>query len=285
MKKFYSLILLFLAAVALDGFLWAGIIRDLKVHTPLTIDYLNIGQGDAQLVTLPGGVRIMIDAGPPQGRVTDKLDQVIGKTDGYIDLAVITHPELDHFGGYVEVIKRYRVGAFLMTGREKDTAEWKSFAEQLRKSNIPIVLVREGDMIDYGKSHIDVLSPGSEFFDSAALNDTGVVMELKSAGIKALFTADTGQNIEDYLLPKYDLDADILKVGHHGSRFSSSEEFLKEVTPAVAVIQVGKKNTYGHPTPETLARLKAIGVRVYRNDLDGTVELTVRDGNIYQSSF
>jgi competence protein ComEC len=284
MKKFHTFILLFLAAVILDGYLWVSIAKDLQVHAPLTLDFLDIGQGDAQLLTLPGGARIMIDSGPPGGRVADKLDKVIGKTDGYIDLAIITHPELDHFGGYAEVLKRYRVGAVLMTGREKDTSEWKHFAAQLRASGIPIVLVKEGDTIQYGASHIDIISPGPEFFGSDALNDTGIVTKLQSTGVTALFTADIGQNVEDYLLPRYNLDVDILKVGHHGSKFSSSEEFLNEVTPKVAVIQVGAHNTYGHPTPQTLSRLKAIGAKIYRNDLDHTVELTVIGGKIYETS-
>ena len=166
--------MLFIAVLVLDGYLWSAIVSDLKTHAPLTIDYLNIGQGDSQLITLPGGARMMIDAGPPQGRVADELDQIVGKANGYIDLAIITHPELDHFGGYIDVLKRYRIGAVLMTGKEKDTEEWKSFADELKNSGTPIVLVRAGDAIDYGASHADIISPDTTFIDSAETNDAGV---------------------------------------------------------------------------------------------------------------
>jgi len=268
MKKASPILLIVLALAALDGFLWYSILPSFSGD--LAVYFLDVGQGDSQLVHLPGGAKILIDSGP-DGKVLRELGRALPGGDRYIDLLLLTHPEADHIGGFVDILKRYEVGAVLLTGRGKDTDTWREFKKILSDKKIPAISLREGDRVSQGESRFDILSPGPEYMASAALNDTSIVSLLTSRSASFLFTADIDENLERHLAEKYDLRADVLKVAHHGSKYSSSEEFLREVSPKIAVIQVGKGNSYGHPTKEALSRLGATGATVYRNDADGGV--------------
>ena len=259
--------LIVLALVAFDGFLWYSILPTLSGG--LAVYFLDIGQGDSQLVRLPEGAKVLIDSGP-DGKVLRELEKVLAG-DRYIDLLLLTHPEADHIGGFVNILKSYEVGAVLLTGRGKDTDIWREFKKTLSDRKIPAIMLREGDRVSQGESRFDILSPGPEYMASAALNDTSIVSMLTSRNARFLFTADIDANLEVHLAEKYDIRADVLKVAHHGSKYSSSDIFLSEVLPKIAVIQVGKGNGYGHPTKEAISRLAATGAIVYRNDTDGGV--------------
>ena len=280
--KYQSLI--FLVLIGSNLLTWNSVIFN-GPKSDLNIYFLDVGQGDGSFVRLPGGVDILIDGGP--GRATlDSLSRVLPDADRYIDLAVVTHPQLDHFGGFIDIFKKYEIGAVIWNGREGTAAAWPELVKLIEEKNIRTIKLKEGDKITYADNVFDVLSPNNTFLKSKELNDTGLVMRLESEGIKALFTADIGQNIEDYLIAKYDMDIDILKVGHHGSRFSSSTEFLGETTPVVSSVSVGAKNRYGHPTKQALASIASADSSIYRTDEDGTVHVEANNGkiNIYQSS-
>ncbi len=267
------LIIIFAAVAIFDAFLWAGVFSGGSGN--LELNFLNVGQGDGQLVTLSSGVQILIDGGP-DGRVLGELTKVLEATDRYIDLVILSHADQDHVGGLPDVLKRYRIGAFVFNGRGGENSSWQELSKILKEKNIPVVVLKEGDRILNGESELKILSPGKEIIQSAAANDACIVSELISKNSKTLFTCDIAFTTEDHILKKYDLDADILKVAHHGSKFATSREFLKEVTPKVSVIQVGK-NRYGHPTASVLNNLKSLASNFYRNDLDGTIKL-VSDG-------
>ena len=297
-KKSDSLsVVLLLLLVVLDAFVWREIVFGKPSEQP-RIYFLDVGQGDSELVVLPGGIKVMTDAGPDK-KVLDALDRIPNLGSRSIDLAVISHPQLDHFNGFQYLLDRYRIGAFISNGRS-DTpgvAEWNTLIEKIKKQNIPFIILEAGDAIRYNGSRIDFLSPGPDFIGSGELNDTGFVELVKSEKLKVLLTADTGSNIEQYLLDKFDpstsfdktqdkslrtsLRADILKVGHHGSKFSSSDVFLAAVQPKVAVIEVGAHNRYGHPTKEALARLaSSTAAKVFRTDQNGTVAAIVENGKL-----
>lgn len=277
--KSKAIYIIFASFLVLDVFIWHSIVL---AHSSRTdIYFLNVGQGDSQLVFLPndsyGRIKFIIDGGP-DASLARELGKVLPGTDRYIDLLIITHPEADHADGFISILKNYEVGAIIINGRSKDTATWRELVKSISVKNIPVIVLGEGDKLTYGKNALSFLSPGQEFIQSDALNDTGFVSLLESKNIRALFTADIGANVESVLVKKYDLHADILKVGHHGSKYSSSDEFLASVRPKFAIIQVGAKNRYGHPTSEALARLKSAGAAVYRNDLDGTIRVSIGDG-------
>ncbi len=244
----------------------------------LALHFLSVGQADAESIRSARST-VLIDAGIGK-RTIEALDAVLPSYDRTIDVAIITHPNLDHYGGMDEVLERYRVRLVLMTGAEVTTAEFQKLLTLLREKEIPILYAMRGEEIAFGKNQIQILSPREPLFGKNILrdklNDTSIVAKLVHPGLTALFTGDISSKLETNLQVG---DADILKVPHHGSKFSSSLKFLQQVSPKYAVIEVGK-NSYGHPTSETLSRLASVGAKVFRTDLDGTISFLVRDGKV-----
>lgn len=280
-EKLGGLILIFLIlAIAVDFFVWQRIIFAKAPDSP-RIYFLDIGQGDSELAILPGNVKIMTDAGP-DSKITRELEKIPELADKYIDIAVISHPQLDHFNGFRYLLSRYRVGAFIYNGRSDSPSvnEWPDLVEKIKQNNIPLIRLGAGDKIKHSDSKIDFLSPDPDLVQSAELNDTGLVEFLESRGLKAIFTADINDYDEKALVKRFDLRADILKVAHHGSRFSSSAEFLMAVKPKVAVIEVGDKNKYGHPTKEALQRISAASATIFRTDKNGQITALVDNGKL-----
>lgn len=272
-------LVLILSFLAIFDFLIWGLIVFWPINENLEVYFLDVGQGDSQLVVLPGNVKILIDGGP-DNRVLNELASVLRPTDRYIDLVVLSHPQADHFAGLIDVLKRYSVGAFISNGQNGKANSFNDLENVIRKNGVKAVILAEKDKINYRDNYLDILSPSKDLLSSAEPNDAGLVMRLASNGARTLFTADIGKNIEKELVQKYgrELDVDVLKVGHHGSKFSSSEEFLAALTPKVAVVEVGRKNQYRHPTEEALGRLAAAGAKIFRTDKNGTIKLTA-DGN------
>ena len=262
--------------LGLTVWVWLGILNVRGVEN--TVYVLNIGQGDGQLVLLTPNdgksvVKILIDGGKDR-RVLDALDEALGNSNNkYIDLVIMTHTDLDHMGGLVEVMRRYDVGYFISNGRPAQSESYEALQEELSKNNIPVLTLLEGDVIRFGTNTLAVLSPDSTLLKHKEVNEASLVLMLRSDDKKVLFTADIGFPAEQTLLRKhYDLKADVLKVGHHGSKYSSGENFLAAVRPVVSIIGVGK-NTYGHPTARVLESLDLGGSRIYRTDENGTVRI------------
>ena len=272
----YSL-LIFLVLIGFNIFIWHAVL--VRGQDVLNMYFLDVGQGDSELIILPGGVKILIDGGPNKG-VLYELAQIVPETDRYIDLIVMTHAQLDHFEGLSDVVDRYKVGAFITSGREGASEAWRNFESKLKEEKIPVILVEAGDRIRYKDSYADVLSPDRESLVDPEINESSVVLEFNSEGVKSLFTGDMGFVTENKLVDKFDVNIDVLKVGHHGSRYATGLNFLREATPRVSVIEVGAKNTFGHPTQATLSRLAAIGSSIYRTDQNGLVTITAKDGLI-----
>ena len=281
-KKFDTIIVIsFFLVLALDAFVWFRVAFGKPPGEP-RMHFLDIGQGDAELAILPGGVKILTDAGPDK-TIVRELEKISLMNDRYIDIAIISHPQLDHFNGFQYLLEKYRFGAFIFNGRSNDPGvkEWDALVQKIKNKHIPLITMAGGEAILYEDSRVDFLSPSADFIQSAELNDTGFVELFRSGGLKVLLTADTGFNIEQYLIEHFDIAADILKVGHHGSRFSSSDEFLKAVNPKIAVIEVGARNRYGHPTKETLARFaSSTSAKVFRTDLNGTIAAILEKGKL-----
>ncbi|MDP1707331.1 MAG: lamin tail domain-containing protein, partial [bacterium] len=244
--------------------------------------FLDVGQGDSQLLILSsenGGhaIKILIDGGKDKN-ILNAMDDALGNSnDKYIDLIILTHTDLDHMGGLIDIIKRYEVGAFISSGRESTSEAYGILKETLANRKIPTLALRQGDVIRYGDNRLAVLSPDRYLVESKAVNEDGLVMMLKMddelGGTSALFTGDVGFPTENWLLDKKEpIYADILKVGHHGSKYSSGENFIATVRPLISVIGVGKNN-YGHPATRVLETLELAGSRVYRTDKNGTVKV------------
>lgn len=257
---------------ALAVLMWQ--LPDNKFH----MHFLNIGQGDSTLIITPENHQILIDGGP-KNYVLQQLDQVMPFFDKSIDLVVITHPHADHIDGLVEVLKRYEVNAVLMTGVDYKSPSYDEFLKFLASKNIQTYTANDDEDFRFGSMMFDVIYPnksilGKKFIN---LNNSSIVGKVLYAGKSILMTGDMAFEEESALIKTgLNLKADILKVGHHGSKTSTSQEFLNLVKPEIAIIQSGKGNSFGHPSREALDRLKAAGVRqIHRNDIDGRVEITL----------
>lgn len=277
---FYIIIFL----IIFNFFVWYSIVV-FAPNSNAELYFLDIGQGDAELIILPGNVKVLIDGGPDKSALYN-LEKILSPFDRYIDLVILSHPQLDHFGGLIDVLRRYKVGAFISNGRTHSIAAYKDLERAVLNSQALNVNLMEGDGVTYKESKLDIISPQADFLKSKELNDSTLVVLFESDGARALFTGDIGLNVEKYLIDNFDITSDILKVGHHGSKYSSSEDFLNKVNPKISVIEVGKNN-YGHPTKEALERLGLIGSKIFRTDFDGLIKLTIsgKNINIFKNKF
>ena len=262
----------------------------------LKVNFLDVGQGDSAFIETPEGHQILIDGGPG-ATVLQKLSSLMPFWDKTIDVVILTHPESDHMQGILNILQRYKVDYFLWTGVIKNDAENKKLAVLLEKAKTPqssllaamsnftptkVLTVSAGQEIKAGNVLIDILFPfenlaGKEFKNTS--NDTCVVSKITYGTESFLFTGDIDSTAEKQLVnSKENIISNVLKVAHHGSKYSTSDLFLENVKPEFAVIEVGAKNTYGHPTPEVLQRLEKFGIKMFRTDTNGDIEF-VSDGN------
>jgi len=266
------IILFFVFGLAVfDAFLWTAIFSG-GGGEKLQIYFLNVGQGDSELLVLPGvkPAKILIDSGP-DGSAVKELDKILPFFSRRVDIAAATHLDSDHTGGFSYILKRFKAGIFAYNGSDADSTVWKNLKNEIEGEEIPKLVLKRGDKIKYGESEVDILHP-SEGFPFGNTNEAALVMLLKNGEAKVLFTGDVGEETEKMITDYYNLpQVDILKVAHHGSKYSSSEEFLNVIKPKASVIEVGK-NSYGHPTAETLKRLALIKSLIFRTDEDGTIK-------------
>ena len=226
--------------------------------------FFDVGQGDSELMQF-GPVQIMIDGGPPDEKALAGLERAMAPGDRHIDLVILTHPHLDHFGGLIGVMRRYDVGMFLTNGTVGTAPAYKDLPK-------PGLMIGEGDTITYGDYSVKILGPDETERKDKDPNKTSVVALLDGPDIRILYMGDAHADNEERLRKKYQLKADVLKVGHHGSRFSTDQKFLNEAKPKIAIIEVGK-NSYGHPAPATLAKLEAVGAKIYTTRERGMVKI------------
>lgn len=265
--------------IIFNFFVWSQIILgSSKKNNDLEVYFLDVGQGDSELVNLSNDVQILIDGGP-DNKILKELSSILPPTDRYIDLIVLSHPQYDHFAGLIEILKRYEVGAFIYNGREGTIKAFNELKKIIEENKIPTVILTQGNKIKYQENQFDVLSPSKNFISSKELNDTTLALKLTGKNSKILFTGDIGFKVEDYLTRNFDIDSDVLKVGHHGSKYSSGQKFLEAVSPKISIIEVGK-NSYGHPTLQTLNGLASIGSQIFRTDKNGTIKLVINENRI-----
>ncbi|MFA5099204.1 MAG: MBL fold metallo-hydrolase [Candidatus Paceibacterota bacterium] len=278
-----SIIIIILFLIVFDIFIWAEIFLN-KPDKNTELYFLNVGQGDGELIVFPNNIKTLIDAGQAN-KAAEEFSYLFSPFNRYIDLVILTHPEIDHFGGLIDIMKRYKVGAFIFNGETKDSNGFSDLEKIIQENKIKTVVLSGGDKIKYLENYFDVLSPLKDS-NSAATNENGLVLKLNSQNLKTLFAADIGEKTETDLIKKYGdyLKSDILKVAHHGSKFSSSDKFLAMVLPKISVFEVGK-NSYGHPNDGVIERLKNLNSKIFRTDQDGTVKISSDSGkiNIYQT--
>ncbi|PIR05127.1 MAG: hypothetical protein COV57_00740 [Candidatus Liptonbacteria bacterium CG11_big_fil_rev_8_21_14_0_20_35_14] len=261
----------------LNIYLWSLIIFS---NIDLAVYFLDIGQGDAIVLQLPGQrpAFVMIDTGFDKSASALLNKVLIGNR---IDILVLTHEDRDHSGGAPFILKNYKVSALVNNGLQNIKETWKMVLESLEDR--PQIALREGDKILYGDSTITVLNPGKEVY-GVNNNANSLVMLLESLGVSFLFTGDIDDKVEKKLLDSGLLkDVDVLKVPHHGSKYGSTNEFLKIVNPEISIITVGQ-NYFGHPRDETLKRLANIKSLIFRTDEAGGIKIYLKDDKLIVSS-
>ncbi|MES2006607.1 MAG: ComEC/Rec2 family competence protein [Patescibacteria group bacterium] len=283
LRQYGLYICFFLLALAML-FIWLHVFAKTRVGE-LKVAILDIGQGDSIYIQSPTGVEVLIDGGP-DASVLRELPKVMAYGDRTIDAVIATHQDADHIGGLVDLIPRYEIKNFIEPGIPKSTATALKMEQEVDVAGIPRAQAYRGMWLDLGGgARLDILFPD---FDVKTLsedkgNDGCVMAHLVYKNTSALFTCDAPQEVEDHLIAistSTDLKSDVLKVGHHGSKYSSSNEWLDAVAPEFAAISVGAHNRYGHPTQETLGRLAAHNIPTYRTDEAGTI-VFVSNGEVF----
>ena len=273
-KKLYKIFLIFGIAVLLAGIVWFWLFYSAAKN--LEVDFLDVGQGDAILIKAPGGQNILIDGGPDKS-VVKRLGENLAWWDKTIDLMILTHPHDDHVAGLIEVLKRYQVEKILYTGVTHNAPNYLAWLKLVREKKVQMLIIDKPQIIKLGaESQLEILYPDQSLLAKAVsdLNQSSIVMMLAYGKNKFLLTGDAGEEVERKLIDSgTNLSAEVLKVGHHGSQSSTSEEFLNQVKPNLAVISVGKDNDFGHPSLRTVKRLERAGAEIYRTDEKGTVRI------------
>jgi len=247
----------------------------------LNVYFLNVGQGDATYIELPGGKNALIDGGP-SGSASGQLAAFLkAKNVTHLDNVVLTHPHSDHYNGLSYVFDNIKVDNFYDTRLDNTgaTAD-ETIRAKVSGLGVHMVYPAAGDHLSWSAPvDVKVLSSCSQTMaskQSNTINNCSIVIKMAYNGTSLLFMGDVQNDAEAALVAKYgsELKSDVLKVGHHGSKYSSTDPFLAAVHPAKAYIEVGKNN-YGHPTQDALGRLQKAGAQIFRTDLDDTQEFDV----------
>lgn len=233
----------------------------------MEVHFMDVGQGDATLVTC-GGHAMLIDAGDDtKGTAIQNYLQKQKITR--LDYLILTHPDADHIGGAPVIITKFDIGKVFVSNFEKDNKTYQKLIQSLDDKQIKALTPKVNSQYTLGTANITILAPGKSYDNP---NDASIALLLKNGTRSFLFTGDAGEDAEkDILKTGIDISADVYKVGHHGSKYSTSKDFFNAVDPFYAVISCGEDNSYGHPHAETLNTLRTSGVMVYRTDESGTI--------------
>lgn len=247
----------------------------------MIVHYIDVGQGDSILIQV-NNKNMLIDAGPK-----DSKEQLISYLNSLnietLDYVVATHPHEDHIGNMADIVNNYHVVNFYAPKVEYTTKTFERMILALKKNNLKINIIKaDMDSIDLGEgTKVSVFSPIKKEYEN--LNNYSPIIKVEYEENSFLFTGDAETEVEkEVLAAGYNISSDVLKLGHHGSSSSTSEEFFKIVNPSMCIVSLGADNKYGHPHRETLSLIKKNKLTVYRTDLDGNIILTSDGINIYK---
>ncbi|MFY9176049.1 MAG: ComEC/Rec2 family competence protein [Caldicoprobacterales bacterium] len=245
--------------------------QDLIVH------FIDVGQGDSILVQLPNQQNMLIDAGDnDKGQVV--VDYIEKQGVSRIDYLIATHPHADHIGGMDHVIDHFEIGDIYMPKVAHTTKTYMDLLEAIDRKNLKIRAAQAGMDITIDDVRADILAPDSQL-KSDNLNDYSIVIKLTYGQTVFLLQGDAERKTEEAILTSgIDVEADVIKLGHHGSTTSSTSNYIDAVDPDYAIVSAGEGNKYGHPHKEVVALMKEKGIILYRTDRDGTI-VAISDGS------
>lgn len=233
----------------------------------MEIVFLDVGEGDAIFVTADGE-SMMVDGGLPE--YSDMIYSFLKARDtDVLKYVVCTHPHSDHVGGLSGALSYAKTQEAICCTDEFDSRSFESFLRRLKDQGVTLKAVSAGYVFSLGNAEVTVISPSREYGE---MNDMSLVLRIRYGDTSVLLTGDAGYEAElDMMDSDYDLDADLLKAGHHGSGASSYYYFLREVSPRYCVISVGKDNEHGHPSENVISKLESLGAEIIRTDESGTI--------------
>ncbi|WP_047984706.1 ComEC/Rec2 family competence protein [Ornithinibacillus californiensis] len=260
-RIFTSMLLFFLVFAAIDSALaYEEIAPKMDVH------FINVGQGDSIFIKTPGQKNILIDAGPPKaGKKVVKYLKGLGVKE--LDLIIATHPDRDHIGGLPAVMKEFKVKEILDSGKLHITRAYANYMNEIRKQDIPLTVAKAGKEVS-----IDTLLDMrilNAYGKRKNNNQSSIAFKLSYNDVDFLFLGDIEDKQENKIAKTYDVRAEIIKIAHHGSKSSSSEKFLEQVDPEVAVITYSKYNDYGHPVNRVINKLFELETDIYSTAVYG----------------
>lgn len=271
-QRYYTFVIISISIFVLVISFFVKVVTEPK---QLEVTFLDVGQGDAILITSVTGKQVLIDGGKYLD-VDYKIARHMPFYDRSINMVLATHPDLDHVGGLVTVMRRYVVGMFIHSGLGATSEAYRELTDMVVESDIPIVTARAGQIIPIDEyTEIEILSPrpGMEVED---VNDHSIVAKLTYGDTSMILTGDASMHNEWELVEVYGekLESDILKLGHHGSKTSSSSNFLREVNPEYAIVSAGCANTYGHPDPNVVDRVESMNITLLNTCDHGDITFT-----------
>lgn len=272
--------------LALNIFVWRAVSLAERGGA-LTLAVLDIGQGDAIFIQDSFNRQILIDGGPDR-KILARLPQVMPVSDRSLDLLILSHPHADHLAGLVEILNRYEVSAVLEAGAVYESAVYREWHRLLAEKKIPVIPALRGEKISLARgAELEILAPFEDWRGRSGkeIHDAMVVTRLTVNGRGlALLAGDMETELEDKLIAAGEsLESLILKVGHHGSKTSSGQNFVEKVAPQFAAISVGTANRYGHPYPATLETLQNLDIKVLQTNKLGTIVFRISDKNKNQA--
>ncbi len=280
-KKIFPLFALPILLIAFLGiwyFVFLPPSRDLKII------FCDVGQGDGAILEFPGGRTALVDSGPDK-KILGCLGKNLPFYSKKIDLVFLSHADADHVGGLNYVLKRYQVGQIVGSGIGKDTKAYQSFSDIVKEQKIPEIIALQGTEFDIAPmAKVRVLLPGSTL-NNTSLNNASEILQVSFGRENILLTGDMEKEEAGLFAKLYpDLHADIIKVPHHGSKYSLDANFYSRLHPKYAVISVGAKNRYGQPHKQVLDFLKSKAIKVFRTDKQGDVQFETNGTELGQAN-
>lgn len=265
------LLLLFLNIVS-----WYYIVQTRRNATN-TINFIDVGQGDSTLIQTDNNHQIIIDGGPDNS-IINQIRHIIPINDKNIELIILTHPHDDHLDGIMELMNYYHIHHIIYTDIDNNEDKYQYFKNQMKEKKISTTIANS-QLIKIDNIEIKLLYPfqsiSKQSFEDE--NESSIALKITSPRTSILITGDLSSKIEQKIMEKYyhDLNVDILKIGHHGSKTSTSNDFLIVTSPKSAIISCGQDNSFGHPAPETLDKLTQQDIEIHRTDLEGNISLEI----------
>ena len=254
----------------------------------IEINFVDVGQGDCAHIKTSKGHNALIDCGGSEGSDYDVgknilLPYLLNNSNGVIDAIFISHFHDDHAEGCIEIIKSLKVKKIFISPQNKETLLLNMILSLAKEKSIPVIYVKNGDLIEIDNAKFEILFNGSDLDSNIDLNNKSMIIKLIAHDTSILFTGDAERIEEELLLEnrhtRVRLNSDILKVGHHGSRSSTTADFLNIVSPKIAIISCGVDNKFKHPHSETIEKLDNYNAKIYRTDLSGEISLKVYPNN------